>query len=140
MVTWHFNHVHLMKKILLFALSLTSFFVSLAQYHSQLSESAWIDSVFNTLKPEEKIAQLIVVRSYPGDEGVLKTAHLIDAYNVGAVCFFHGGPIGQAEATNYYQTIAKTPLMVTEDAEYGLGMRLDSVNKFPYQLTLGALT
>ena len=140
MVTWHFNHVHLMKKILLFALSLTSFFVSLAQYHSQLSESAWIDSVFNTLKPEEKIAQLIVVRSYPGDEGVLKTAHLIDAYNVGAVCFFHGGPIGQAEATNYYQTIAKTPLMVTEDAEYGLGMRLDSVNKFPYQLTLGALS
>src|SRR5258706_6725845 len=29
--------------------------------------------------------------------------------------------------------------MVTIDAEYCLGMRLDSVTKFPYQLTLGAL-
>ena len=29
--------------------------------------------------------------------------------------------------------------MVTIDGEWGLGMRLDSVTKFPYQLTLGAL-
>ena len=29
--------------------------------------------------------------------------------------------------------------MVTIDGEWGLGMRLDSVTKYPYQLTLGAL-
>ena len=55
------------------------------------------------------------------------------------MCFFQGGPVRQANLTNYYQSIAKTPLMVTIDGEYGLGMRLDSVTKFPYQLTLGAI-
>ena len=30
--------------------------------------------------------------------------------------------------------------MITIDGEWGLGMRLDSVTKFPYQLTLGALS
>ena len=29
--------------------------------------------------------------------------------------------------------------MITIDGEWGLGMRLDSVDKFPYQLTLGAM-
>ena len=29
--------------------------------------------------------------------------------------------------------------MITIDGEWGLGMRLDSVTKFPYQLTLGAI-
>jgi beta-N-acetylhexosaminidase len=29
--------------------------------------------------------------------------------------------------------------MVTIDGEWGLGMRLDSIIKYPYQLTLGAL-
>ncbi|MEI9944061.1 MAG: glycoside hydrolase family 3 N-terminal domain-containing protein [Chitinophagaceae bacterium] len=56
------------------------------------------------------------------------------------MCFFQGGPVRQANLTNFYQGIAKTPLMVTIDAEYGLGMRLDSVTKFPYQLTMGALS
>ena len=64
---------------------------------------------------------------------------LITKYNVGALCFFQGGPVRQANLTNLYQSLAQTPLMVTIDGEWGLGMRLDSVVKFPYQLTLGAL-
>jgi beta-N-acetylhexosaminidase len=139
-VTWHFNQVHLMKKFLLFCLSFFSFIVSFSQYGSHLSQNAWTDSVFNSLTPEEKIAQLIVIRAYPNDTGIVRTADLISKYDIGAVCFFHGGPIEQAEATNYYQSISRTPLMITTDAEYGLGMRLDSINKFPYQLTLGALS
>src|SRR5207249_9027947 len=128
-----------MKKSLLFCLSSAFFIVSLAQYKTNLPENIWVDSVFNSLNKEERIAQLIVIRAYPNDTGILKTAELISRYNVGALCFFQGGPIRQADQTNYYQSISKTPLMITIDAEYGLGMRLDSVTKFPYQLTLGAL-
>src|SRR4030095_13584827 len=89
----------------------------------------------------EKIAQLIVIRAHSnlGPDHVTQVMDLIQKYNVGALCFFQGGPVRQANLTNYYQSISKTPLMVTIDAEWGLGMRLDSVNKFPYQLTLGAL-
>src|SRR5258705_4748900 len=83
----------------------------------------------------------MVIRAHSnlGPDHVAKVVNDIQKYNVGALCFFQGGPVRQANLTNYYQSIAKTPLMITIDAEYGLGMRLDSVTKFPYQLTLGAL-
>jgi beta-N-acetylhexosaminidase len=111
-----------------------------AQYHSRLSEEKWVDSVFKKLSKEERIAQLMVIRAHSnlGPDHVAKVANDIQQYNVGALCFFQGGPVRQANLTNYYQQIAKTPLMVTIDGEYGLGMRLDSVTRFPYQLTLGA--
>jgi len=112
-----------------------------AQYQSKLSATQWTDSVFNSLSNDEKIAQLMVVRAHSnlGADHVAKVVNDIKKYNVGALCFFQGGPIRQANLTNHYQSIAKTPLMVTIDGEWGLGMRLDSVTKFPYQLTLGAL-
>jgi beta-N-acetylhexosaminidase len=128
-----------MKKILLSCFLLITLSVSYAQNASALSEHDWVDSVFKSLNNEEKIAQLMVIRAYSNDTGIVKNADLITKYNVGALCFFQGGPLRQANSTNYYQSIAKTPLMVTIDAEWGLGMRLDSVNKLPYQLTLGAL-
>lgn len=115
--------------------------LSFAQYKSSLNEQQWVDSVFNSLSEDEKIAQLMVIRAHSnlGPEHVAKVVNDIKKYNVGALCFFQGGPVRQANLTNYYQGIAKTPLMVTIDGEWGLGMRLDSVTKFPYQLTLGAL-
>ncbi len=113
-----------------------------AQYRSSLAKEAWVDSVFNSLTPEEKIAQLMVIRAHSnlGPDHVAKVANDIQTYNVGALCFFQGGPVREANLTNYYQSIAKTPLMITIDGEWGLGMRLDSVAKYPYQLTLGAAT
>ena len=130
-----------MKKV--FAILLISFFVfdASGQYNSKLSAQAWVDSVFESLSKEEKISQLMVIRAHSnlGPEHVQQVTDLITKYNVGALCFFQGGPVRQANLTNFYQSIAKTPLMVTIDAEWGLGMRLDSVIKFPYQLTLGAL-
>lgn len=104
--------------------------------------NAWADSVFKTLSKEEKIAQLMVIRAHSnlGPDHVQQVSDLIQKYNVGALCWFQGGPLRQANLNNYYQSIAKTPLMMTIDGEWGLGMRLDSVFKFPYQLTLGALS
>jgi beta-glucosidase-like glycosyl hydrolase/CubicO group peptidase (beta-lactamase class C family) len=115
--------------------------LSSAQYKSKLSKEQWVDSVFNSLNDDQKIAQLMVIRAHSnlGPDHVAKVANDIQQYNVGALCFFQGGPVRQANLTNYYQSIAKTPLMITIDGEWGLGMRLDSVLKFPYQLTLGAM-
>ncbi|HWR31899.1 MAG TPA: glycoside hydrolase family 3 N-terminal domain-containing protein, partial [Chitinophagaceae bacterium] len=114
---------------------------SRAQYKSSLKKQDWVDSVFNSLSDDQKIAQLMVIRAHSnlGSDHVAKVVNDIQQYNVGALCFFQGGPVRQANLTNYYQSIAKTPLMVTIDGEWGLGMRLDSVKKYPYQLTLGAM-
>ncbi|MGZ3948230.1 MAG: glycoside hydrolase family 3 N-terminal domain-containing protein [Flavisolibacter sp.] len=130
-----------MKKVLSLLLSFFIFLSSFAQYSSQLSANDWVDSVFRSLSKEEKIAQLMVIRAHSnlGPEHVQQVVDLIQKYNVGAICWFQGGPLRQANLNNYYQSIAKTPLLMTIDAEWGLGMRLDSVSKFPYQLTLGAL-
>ena len=128
----------------LFLLGFFVFFssVSLGQYNSRLTEQRWVDSVFQSLSAEQKITQLMVVRAHSnlGAEHVQGVTNLIRKFNVGALCFFQGGPVRQANLTNFYQSIAQTPLMITIDGEWGLGMRLDSVNDFPYQLTLGALT
>src|SRR6187397_3080358 len=129
-----------MKKIF-FIVAVFISSVSFSQYRSRLTVDKWVDSVFNSLTPEQRIAQLMVIRAHSnlGADHIAKVTNDIQQYNVGALCFFQGGPIRQAELTNFYQSIAKTPLMITIDGEWGLGMRLDSVTKFPYQLTLGAL-
>src|SRR5580765_366748 len=129
-----------MKKIFF----IVAVFISSAgfsQYRTRLSVDKWVDSVFNSLTPEQRIAQLMVIRAHSnlGADHIAKVTNDIQQYNVGALCFFQGGPIRQANLTNYYQSIARTPLMVTIDAEWGLAMRLDSVKKYPYQLTLGAM-
>jgi beta-N-acetylhexosaminidase len=129
----------LIKPILFFLILVPA--LSSAQYKSKLTAQQWTDSVFNSLDEDQKIAQLMVIRAHSnlGADHVAKVVNDIKKYNVGALCFFQGGPLRQANLTNYYQSIAKTPLMITIDGEWGLGMRLDSVIKFPYQLTLGAL-
>jgi beta-N-acetylhexosaminidase len=130
-----------MKKAAVLFFSIVFSLQLFAQRRSTLSADAWVDSVLKSLSKEEKIAQLMVIRAHSnlGPEHVQQVSTLIQKYNVGALCFFQGGPVRQANLTNYYQSIAKTPLLITIDGEWGLGMRLDSVTKYPYQLTLGAM-
>ncbi len=122
---------------------LLSFFQLAAQtpYQSRLNRDQWVDSVFSSLTPDQRIAQLMVIRAHSnlGPDHVAQVVQQIQQYNVGGLCFFQGGPVRQSLLTNQYQQLAQTPLMVTIDGEWGLGMRLDSVKKFPYQLTLGAM-
>lgn len=115
--------------------------IAQSDYRSRLTREQWVDSVFNSLSPDQRIAQLMVIRAHSnlGPDHVAKVMNDIQQYNVGALCFFQGGPVRQAILTNQYQQTAQTPLMITIDGEWGLGMRLDSVTKFPYQLTLGAM-
>jgi len=132
-----------MKKLLV--LILTSICThSYSQVNSDIARQHWVDSVFNSLSDDQRIAQLIVVRvSAKSDKGVnwydKEVAENIKNYNIGALCLFQGNPVKQAGFLNYFQSIAKTPLMVCVDAEWGLGMRFDSVANFPFQLTMGAM-
>jgi len=53
--------------------------------------------------------------------------------------FFQGGPGRQAALINRYQRESKVPLLIAQDGEWGIGMRLDSTLSYPYQMTLGAI-
>lgn len=105
---------------LVFAIAFFAPISSHAQYKSNLKKGEWVDSVFNSLSNDQRIAQLMVIRAHSnlGQDHVAKVVSDIEKYNVGALCFFQGGPIRQANLTNYYQGIAKTPLMVTIDGEW----------------------
>jgi len=104
-------------------------------------ESKWVDSVFNSLSPNERIAQLFMVAAYSNKDNkhVREIRELIEKYNIGGLIFMQGGPVREAKLTNYYQTRAKTPLMISIDGEWGLAMRLDSTPQYPKQMTLGAI-
>jgi len=105
------------------------------------SQAHWVDSVFNSLTFEERLGQLFMVAAYSnrGEAHKAAISKLIEEENLGGLIFFQGGPVRQANLTNHYQSIAKTPLFIAMDAEWGVSMRLDSVLQFPKQMTLGAI-
>jgi beta-N-acetylhexosaminidase len=104
-------------------------------------DTHWADSVFKTLSPQERIAQLFMVAAYSNRDAkhTSEIKKLITDYKIGGLIFFQGGPIRQARLTNTYQSLSKVPLLVSIDAEWGLAMRLDSTVQFPHQMTLGAI-
>ncbi|MXV49922.1 glycoside hydrolase family 3 [Pedobacter sp. HMF7647] len=113
----------------------TSFIESLQQ------NNAWVDSTFKHMKRRERIAQLFFVRAHT-DKGKAyedSVADLIEDTRVGGLVFFQGGPVRQAALINRYQKLVDVPMLISQDAEWGLGMRLDSTISFPYQMTLGAI-
>lgn len=104
-------------------------------------QKAWVDSVFNSLNETQRLGQLFNIATYSnkGKAHYQEIEKLIREYNIGGLTFFQGGPVRQANLTNKYQMAAATPLLIAMDAEWGLGMRLDSTISYPRQLTLGAI-
>lgn len=119
--------------------------------------SSWACRTLKTLSLREKIAQLCVVAiSFPdtSQEMLASTAmsmknplmhrayieYLIQTYGVGGIIFLRKSTITkQAQLTNQLQRLSKLPLLVAQDLEWGLAMRLEDGIKFPRNLTLGAL-
>lgn len=108
---------------------------------SEKKETAWVDSVYNSMGHDERIGQLFMVAAYSNKDTthVRAIEKLIADYKIGGLIFFQGGPGRQAKLTNRYQALSKTPLFIGIDAEWGLAMRLDSVGRFPWNMTLGAI-
>ncbi len=105
------------------------------------AENKWVDSVYNSLTLEQKIGQFFMIATH-SDRSESYYRHfdvLIKNQQVGGLIFFKGGPARQAKLTNRYQALSKVPLMIGIDGEWGLGMRLDSIEDFPKQMTLGAI-
>ncbi|MDI5897037.1 glycoside hydrolase family 3 N-terminal domain-containing protein [Flavobacterium yafengii] len=101
----------------------------------------WVDSVYNAMTLEEKFGQLFMVAAYSNKDTVhfIAIDKLIQENKIGGLIFFQGGPVRQAKLTNRFQSKSKIPLFIGSDAEWGLGMRLDSTYRYPWNMTLGAI-
>jgi len=127
--------------LLVFSFSFTHAQTNVPFYQKQ--NEVWADSVIKTLSPDERIGQLFMVAAYSDTashgNNIGNVTMLIEEQKIGGLIFFKGGPVHQAQLTNMYQSLSKVPLLIGMDAEWGLAMRLDSVPKFPFQMTLGAM-
>src|SRR5688572_4964373 len=129
----------------LFPIFLSVSFVSLRPDNPPVflndQSSHWADSVFSTLTPDERIAQLFMVAAWSNKDKkhIKEIDTLIIKYKIGGLIFFQGGPVREAVLTNKYQKESKVPLLISIDGEWGLAMRLDSTTSFPKQMTLGAI-
>lgn len=101
----------------------------------------WADSLLKKMSLDDKVGQLFMVAAYSNrDEAHKKEIlDLITKEKIGGLIFFQGGPVRQAAHTNLYQSKSEIPLMLGMDAEWGLGMRLDSTISFPKQMALGSI-
>jgi beta-N-acetylhexosaminidase len=108
---------------------------------SSPKEMAWVDSVFNSLTPEQRLGQFFMVAAYSNKDRshVERIERLVRNQGIGGVMFMQGGPKRQALMANRLQAAAKVPLLMAMDAEWGLDMRLDSSAHFAKQMTLGAM-
>lgn len=134
-----------------FTLSFSILFVFVVQAQSvdpllvklsdQQSQRVWVDSVYHSLSLEEKIGQLFMPMVFTEKDSLhyLETLKLVEEQKVGGLIFSLGGPVVQSHWLNKFQAQANTPLLIAMDAEWGVAMRLDSVQAFPWPMTLGAV-
>lgn len=101
----------------------------------------WADSVMKRLSLDEKIGQLFMIAAYSnrGQGHINEIRYLIQEYGLGGLIMMQGDPVSQVNLLNAYQQLARVPLLVSQDAEWGLGMRLKNTMSFPYNMTLGAI-
>jgi len=140
--------MHLLKQIAV-ALAIITRLISISESKSQVTDPPftmymnhpWVDSVLSSLSVDQQIAQCIWIAAYSNRDvsHEVEIADIIRKYGIGGLVFFQGTATKQAELINYYQEISNVPLLISLDAEWGIGMRLNNVEKFPYQMTLGAI-
>jgi beta-N-acetylhexosaminidase len=108
-----------------------------------LDTAAWVDSVFASLSPRERVAQMVtfwVLGDYTAaDDSALAASVLAARAGAGGFTMSLGTPIEAASKINYLQRHAKVPLFVSSDLEPSL-MRLEA-GVFPhYMIETGGAT
>ena len=116
-------------------------------YHSQ-EGLAFAEKLAASLTFKQQLAQTLMVPAWsretlidePLDSAKFQKSLLyqIRELGVGGIIFFQGSPLNEIYQTNYYQQESAIPLLIGIDGEWGPGMRLTGMEKFPFQLTLGA--
>ncbi|MCL2502349.1 MAG: glycoside hydrolase family 3 protein [Bacteroidales bacterium] len=125
-------------KFFIMVLALT---VGTVDAQAQKTKRQWVQSNLKTMTLREQIAQLFVIVCHPrqGEAHINKVLETIRQEQVGGIIWGTYTPTEYVHLLNKFQAQVRIPLMVSMDAEWGVSMRIDSVVRFPQQLTLGAI-
>ena len=104
--------------------------------------SRWADSVYNTLTERQRVAQSVFPTINPQDGAASKASvrRMIETQGCGGLLFSKGTLEEYRDIIEYAQAVAKVPLLVTFDGEWGLSMRIADTPRFPKNMALGAIT
>ena len=130
-----------MKKLLLFLILFNTSLIYPQDIYSDLNykKKQWVDSIYSSLSLEEKIAQLFINWVSPEQSDFEEIKKLVEVNKIGGLIFSIGTTKSHIEWLNKFQAVAKTPLLVTMDAEWGPSQRLSDVFAHPWNMTLGAI-
>ena len=130
-----------MKKLLLFIILFNTSLIYSQDIYSELNNKKkhWVDSIYNSLSLEEKIAQLFINWVSPEQSDFEEIKKLVEVNKIGGLIFSIGTTKSHIEWLNKFQAISKTPLLVAMDAEWGPSQRLSDVFPHPWNMTLGAI-
>lgn len=111
-------------------------------HHSVIHEAdtGWVNDQLQAMTLDEKLGQLFMVAAYSNkdDKHIRRIDRLIKEENIGGLIFFQGTPQAQVGLNERWQAKSRLPLLVGQDAEWGLSMRLRNTFQFPWPLTVGA--
>ena len=103
----------------------------------------WAERQLQEMTLDEKIAQLFVIRldgvfQNADSPSYRETTALVEEFGAGGLIFGPGTPMTQIAMANDLQAKAERPLLVAQDTEWGVGMRIDEATSFPPAMALGA--
>ncbi len=128
---------------LLFSVALTASAVTpnIARHHT-IEADRWADSVYSTLTPRQRIAQLIFPKATPdqGQASLATTTRLIGKHGFGGILYTQGSLSDHLSINRHAKSVASIPPLITFDGEWGLAMRIPDSPAFPQNMTLGAIT
>ncbi|MBR5728417.1 MAG: glycoside hydrolase family 3 protein, partial [Muribaculaceae bacterium] len=107
----------------------------------QAAMEQWVEQTMATMSPRDRVAQLFVMAVSPRDNEGTKAAvrKLVETNKVGGLIYHESTIQDQVAITNYAQSLASIPLLLTIDGEWGVSMRLKNTPVFPRNLFLGAI-
>lgn len=103
----------------------------------------WAETQLAQMTLEQKVSQLFSSYAYghftsEDDPAYERLVDLVENFEVGSLIFFQGDPMAQAAITNDLQLRSRVPLLISQDMEWGPGMRLENTTKLPRTMALGA--
>jgi len=107
----------------------------------EFTDHPWVDSVFRSLSPEERIGQLIWLEVHPGDdiEQYIRINDIIRKKHVGGIIFSGGSPERFVALVNYFQKVSEVPLFIIRENAIRPGLEMDSVIRFPSGIALSSV-
>lgn len=107
----------------------------------QADAGHWADSVYSSLTPRQRVAQLLLPKVVPtlGEKSKAAITRYVKTECMGGLLFSEGTIEQYVSLADFAQSEAKVPVLMTVDGEWGVSMRVENTPRWPKNIALGAI-